>query len=109
MPVSDEKATHLIEIEALRQVVDNLRQLNKRSEEQTKLLHEMDNRLVRIEANKIDRTVEKLRADVDELQAESHRRLGAFGLVEWLTKFGPWLAALAAAALALIGWGRTPS
>lgn len=92
MPVSEERATQMIEIEALRQIVDNLRRLNDRSEEQMKLLHAMDTRLIRIESNQLDRTVEKLRADVDELQAERHRRLGADGAVVLNADGGPDLA-----------------
>jgi hypothetical protein len=89
MPVSDDKAVHLIEIEAMRQIVDNLRRLNDRSEKQTEVLHGIDQRLVRIESNKLDTVVAELRADVTILKADKERRDGAFGLVNWAFKNWP--------------------
>jgi hypothetical protein len=106
MPVSDEKAVHLIEIEAMRQIVDNLKRLNDRTEEQTKMLHAMDKRLDRIESNKLDRSVVELEKRIESLEQDKFRRDGAVGMVEWASRFGPWLLGLLVAILAFI-WGRS--
>lgn len=104
MAVSDENASQLIEIEAMRQIVDNLRRLNDRSEEQSKLMHNMDKRLDRIEQNKLDRMVEKIVERVDALERKEDRREGAMGLAKWVKDFGPWLLAVLLAMVAALGW-----
>ena len=104
MPVSDDKAAKLIEIEALRQIADNLKRLNDRSDEHIKLLHGMDARLIRIESNRVDSRVEELEKKVDDLQSERDMRRGAMGLAQWLKDFGPWLLAVLLGILALVGW-----
>jgi hypothetical protein len=106
MPVSDQKAINLIEIEALRQITDNLRRLNDQSEAQTKMLHTMDKRLDRIEQNKLDRAVDQLQTRLSALEQEKFKRDGVVGAAEWLSKFGPWLLAFAMAVIAVMGWDR---
>lgn len=104
MPVSDEHALRQFEIEALRQITDNLRRLNDGQVEQGKVLHSIDTRLVRIESNSLDSAVKLLITKVDILEADKDRRAGALGFVAWLKDFGPWLLAIMMAIFAAIGW-----
>ncbi len=89
MPVSDEHALRQFEIEALRQITDNLRRLNDKSEEQSKVLHSIDSRLIRIESNKLEPAVEELIVKVDALERDKHRRDGAISAWEWVFKNWP--------------------
>lgn len=89
MPVSDEHAMRQFEIEALRQITDNLRRLNDGQAEQGKVLHSIDTRLVKIESNSVANKVGDLERKVDELEADRDRRAGAIGLFEWLFKHWP--------------------
>lgn len=89
MPVSDEHAMRQFEIEALRQITDNLRRLNDAQAEQGRVLHSIDNRLVRIESSSVAAKVSELECKVDLLEAERDRRAGALRLVEWIVKHWP--------------------
>jgi hypothetical protein len=86
MPVTDDHALRQFEIQALRQITDNLRRLNDRSEEQGKVLHSIDARLIRIENNKLEPSVDLLKAEVAALKQDKDRRDGAAGLVNWFLK-----------------------
>ncbi len=86
MPVSDDHALRQFEIEALRQITDNLKRLNDRSEEQGRTLHSIDNRLIRIESNSVNSDVAALKEKVDGLERERDRREGALGLTNWLLR-----------------------
>lgn len=111
MPVSDEHALRQFEIEALRQITDNLRRMNDRLDrqaesqaEQGKVLHSIDSRLIRIESNKLEPTVEKLQQDVEELKQDKDRRDGALGLAQRLPSSVPWLLTVISACAALVAW-----
>lgn len=96
MAVPQEAALRQIEIEAMRGILDNLRRINDQQIEQTKALHSIDKRLVRVEESKISTEVVELKAaireirkDLEILKEEKTRREGAVGLVEWVFKHWP--------------------
>ena len=64
--------------------------------EDRKLLSDIHERVIRIEANRIDRRVEKLEADVDALKAREDQREGATGAAQWLLKNMPNIATIIA-------------
>lgn len=92
MPVPEEHALRQFEIQALRQITDNLKQLNENVRDLSKEVKNVDTRLIRIESNKVEPEVEKLKSDVQKLMTEKHRRDGALGLTQWI--FRNWPAVL---------------
>lgn len=107
MPVTDEFALRQFEIEALRQITDNLRRLNDGQEkiiegqvEQGKSIHAIDTRLTRIESNSVNKKVAELELKVDALEAERDRRSGAANLAAIVFK-SPALGWIAGAAITL--------
>lgn len=105
MPVSDEQALRQFEIEALRQITDNLKRLNDGQAkiidgqaEQGRSIHAIDTRLTRIESNSVNKKVAELEAKVDALEAERDRRHGASNLASVIFK-SPALGWLVGAAL----------
>ena len=114
MPVSDEQAIKQFEIEALRQLTDNLRRLNTHAEKTNEALtrtndalHAIDIRLTRIESNSVNSDVEKLKSEIESLKLDKASRSGAVQTVEWIGKVGPWLLSLVLGVVALAGWGRS--
>ncbi len=97
MPVSDEHALRQFEIEALRQITDNLKRLNDGQAEQLRALHGIDNRLTRIESNSVNAKVTTLEGKVDALESDRDKRVGAIGAIEWLGKHWPLIALLVGA------------
>lgn len=89
MPMPDEHALRQFEIEALRQITDNLKRLNDGQAEQGKVLHSIDNRLTRIESNSVSADVEKLKAKVDELERDRDRRDGTLAATSWVFRNWP--------------------
>lgn len=111
MPVSEEHALRQFEIEALRQITDNLKRLNDKMDKQGEQINGLDVRMARMESQGVDGDLAEVRAMLLRvkdrlaiLEADKSRREGAMGMFEWLSKFGPWLLALALALLALAGW-----
>jgi septal ring factor EnvC (AmiA/AmiB activator) len=86
MPVPEDSALRQFEIEALRQITDNLRRLNDKMDKQGDDIRSMDARLIRIESNSVSAAVRKLEEEVEALKRERDRRAGAFGLFEWMVK-----------------------
>jgi hypothetical protein len=93
MPVEEETALRQFEIEALRQITDNLRRLNDKMDKQGDDIRAIDARLIRIESNSVSTAVTKLEAEVEVLKVDKNRRDGAFGLVEWAFKNWPGIVA----------------
>jgi predicted nuclease with TOPRIM domain len=96
MPVSDEAALRQFEIEALRQITDNLRRLNEKMDDQGKAMNAMDVRLARIESNRMDGDVDEMRQmllrvkdRLAKLEEDKHRRDGAVSALEWVFKNWP--------------------
>jgi hypothetical protein len=108
VPVSDDHALRQFELEALRQITDNLRRLNDKADKQGEFLQTMDGRLIRIESNKLDDTVTTLAAKVDALESDRDRRDGAIGLAKGMPGVVPWIVSLVTALAAAIGWARHP-
>lgn len=101
MPVDQPDAVLQMNVEALRQVITQLERLNTRDDEKTKLLHSMDNRLTKIESNKLERVVTEHEKRIDALESKDDRREGALSFGAWLVKAVPW--AVGAAVLAVVG------
>lgn len=89
MPVTDENALRQFQIEALRQITDNLKRLNDKMDKQGDELRSIDARLIRIESNSVSASVQKLQEEVGDLRAEKFRRDGALGLFQWTFKNWP--------------------
>ncbi len=113
MPHTPADAAQLIMIEALRGLTDSVKQLQTSNGELLRQVSDIHTRVVRIEANRLDREVQQVKqdlveakAEIDELKADKNRRDGAVGLLEWLGRFGPWLLALALGILAFMGFSR---
>jgi septal ring factor EnvC (AmiA/AmiB activator) len=94
MPVTDEHALRQFEIEALRQITDNLRRLNEKMDKQGDDIRSIDARLIRIESNSVSASVQKLQEEVDNLQSDKDRRDGAFGLANALRVWIPVFVAM---------------
>lgn len=86
MPVPEDKAIHLLEIEALRGIADTLKSFRDDAKEDRKLLMDVHTRVVRIEAAKVEELIGPLTERVDCLESEKDRREGAAGLINWLIK-----------------------
>lgn len=102
MPVTEHQAAELMGIEALRSINKALDKVAEKLEANTETLHGMDKRLTKMEAN--DALLQALVIKVDALERDKDRRDGAVGLVEWLSKVGPWGFAVVMALLAVLGW-----
>lgn len=109
MPVPEDHAVRMIEIEAIRQVTDNLRRLNGHAEKTNEALdrvgerlHSIDIRLVKIESNRVSEEVSKLQAEVDLLKQDKARREGALGLGNWVLKNWPSIIGILLIALLIL-------
>lgn len=96
MPVTDDHAARLIEIEALRQITDNLKGLRDEIKEARGDVSDVRERVIRIEAGQLDRQVEtnttaigKLAERIDALERDKDRRDGAVSGLEWVFKNWP--------------------
>lgn len=109
MPVDEERALRQFELEALRQITDNLKRLNDKSDKHGDVLQAIEIRLGRIEDNKLGHEVETLKAKVDALEADKHRRDGAIGMASKAPGLITWLISIGAAivgAVGAVGWMR---
>ena len=61
------------------------------------LIHSSNNNAQKLDA---------LSLRVGALEADKHRRAGAIGAFEWVSKFGPWLLSMALGVLAYAGWSN---
>lgn len=88
MAVPEEAALRQVEIEALRQITDNLRRLNDGQAEMMKTVHQIDARLIRQEERnsqvaEIKAVVKEQGEEIAALRSERDQRKGAMSLVEW--------------------------
>lgn len=97
----DDQAARQFEIEALRQITDNLRRLNAHAEKTNDALertnqglHAIDIRLTRIESNSVNVDVKELQDKVDLLERAEDRRDGAMSLTNWALRNWPSLIGL---------------
>lgn len=91
MPVPEEAALRLTEIEALRQISDNLRRLNDGHAQMLTTVHQIDARLIRqeVQNEQIKELKAELKAakdDIDGLKSDKDKRTGAVNLVEWFAR-----------------------
>lgn len=99
MPVDEEAAVRQMEVEAFRQIADGLKALNTD-------MRDVRERLIRIESNQLDRTVQDHGARLTALEADRSRRDGALGLAQRMPGIVPWLISVIAAVGAAIAWMR---
>lgn len=121
MPVTKPQALQQIEIQVLRQISDTLVAQGKSLTTMTERLHDVRERLIRIESQEMSKKLEQVEREaatarekivgdlnkacdrINTLEAAQDRRSGAVGLVEWFAKYTPWLVAILAAGAAGIG------
>jgi hypothetical protein len=116
MPVTDDQALKLAEIEVMRSIqraIDTtgrqVEALTTKMEKQSESLLDVRERLIRIEEGRYGAKVEELEDEVNALKLDKARREGAVGLVEWFGR--NWLILLiifSVAALLLRAGGRLP-
>lgn len=99
-----------MEIEALRQIGATLQALNTGLVEDRRLLHNIHERLIRIESNRLEGEVAAMDVKLDKaidriasLETTQARQDGAVGLVGWVSKHAPWLVTAVVALAALVG------
>lgn len=79
MPVDEDGAVRQMEVEAFRQIADGIKGLNTD-------MRDVRERLIRIESNQLDRTVQEHTARIVALETDKNRRDGAMGFGGWLLK-----------------------
>lgn len=102
MPVPTDAAAMQFFIEALKANTDVLRGMQEDLKADRKLLHDVRERVIRIESNRVDRRVEALEREVDALKSERDRREGANGAWNWLLKNLPTIGAIVVAIFATV-------
>lgn len=100
MPASAESAAMRFVVEAMRQQTEILKGLRGEMKEKHALLHDVHDRVIRIEATVTEARIERLEKDVDSLKSDRDRRDGASGVMLTILKSPAlgWLAGLAIAA-----------
>lgn len=98
MPVTADAAAMQFVIEAMRQQTEVLRGMRTEMKEKHELLHDISNRVIRIEATVTEARIERLEKDVDGLKAERDHRDGANSALALILK-SPALAWLIGAAV----------
>jgi hypothetical protein len=79
MPVDEEAAVRQMEVEAFRQIVDQLKALNVD-------MRDVRERLIRIESNQLDRTVKTQGDRIDALERDRDHREGATSVIGTIMK-----------------------
>ena len=93
MPVQPEGAAMQFFIETLKANTDVLRSMQRELREDRKLLSDVRERVIRIESNRVDRRVDALERDVDDLKADRDKRDGALSAMGKLWVNAPIIAA----------------
>lgn len=99
MPVDDEGAVRQMEVEAFRQIADGIKSLNND-------MRDVRERLIRIESNQLDRTVQDHANRIAALESDRQRRDGALGIAVRAPGIIPWIITVVAAMFAAIQWVR---
>lgn len=107
MPVGTLEAWQQAQVLALRQFSEHIAALTNRFDEQTKVLQDVRDRVIRMEAQEVHKDVEALRTElkaaqarIGQLESQRDRVQGVAAFSTWLSKVGPWLLAMIAAAWA---------
>jgi|SRR5690349_14923982 len=97
MPVDEDGAVRQMEVEAFRQIADGIKGLNTD-------MRDVRERLIRIESNQLDRTVQEHTTRITALETDKNRRDGAMGFGGWLLKspIVGWLVGMALTAWVLL-------
>lgn len=101
----DEDSEQRFRYEIIRNLAESIRQQTTQLSDIQNQMHNMSDRLTRIEANKVSEEVALLRSEVDSLKADRQRREGVLSVGSWLFKSPviAWIAAAAVAVAAVIG------
>jgi polyhydroxyalkanoate synthesis regulator phasin len=96
VPANEGDINTLAVIHALRATADGMKRIAEQQDESHRQMtaalagiHEIDKRLAIIEANSLTHRVEALDTRVQVLEDERQRRLGAVGLVDWISRNWP--------------------
>jgi hypothetical protein len=99
-----------VALETLRQLNGSLQSVVTSMQEDQRLLHDIHERVIRIESNRLEsqvseleRKFDKMGEKVDALERDRDRRDGVMGLAGWLAKHAPWLVAILISAFAIVG------
>jgi hypothetical protein len=106
--------------ESLRALTTSMVGLTESAKEDRRMLHDIHERIVKIESNRLEgevlrlqNCVDKLDEKVDKLTLDSATdrasRDTAIGMVGWVSKNAPWLAAIALAGAAAFGYQEVSS
>lgn len=93
MPVSDDHALRQFELEALRQITDNLQRLNDKMDDHGKKMTSLEVQMARIESGRLDGDVAAIRETqikalerISALELDRGRREGATGVIGTILK-----------------------
>lgn len=111
IPAPVEGAAMQFFIEALKKNTDEVRGLRNDLKEERSMLADVRERVIRIEANRVDRRVERLEEQVDALEKDRDVRSGRLSVGDWIAKNGfnvsaMFVAVLLAVVLVLKATGR---
>lgn len=94
--LDDAHASRLMELEALRQITDNLKRLNNKMDAQSDKMNAMDVRLAKMESGRVETDIDEIRGMLLRvkdrlaiLEIDKGRREGAIGAWEWLMSSWP--------------------
>ncbi|GAA4827560.1 hypothetical protein GCM10023232_27360 [Sphingosinicella ginsenosidimutans] len=94
MPVSEQGAALQFFVEAMKANTKTLEGVLATTTAMQRDMQDVRERVIRIEANRIDRRVEGLEGRVDVLERASDKREGATGAAQWLLKNLPNIATI---------------
>jgi hypothetical protein len=110
MPVTKPDALQHIEITVLRQIGDNIAAQTRRLETLSDKVDDVRERVIRIEASKTEKQVEKLETKISgeindrltALEAMDNRVSGVAAFGAWMAQSAPWLLAAVLAIMAFV-------
>lgn len=103
MPAAPSEAWQQAQVLAMRQLGDLMSAQTKRIEGLGEAVQDVRDRVIRMEAQEINKSVESLRAElraaqtrIDQLESQRDRVQGVAAFTSWISRVGPWLFAIAA-------------
>jgi hypothetical protein len=103
MPTTKSDALQHIEITVLRQMGDNIAAQTRHLEALSSKVDDVRERVIRIEARETEKEVEDLARRVASLEEKNHRVSGVTAFGAWIAQSAPWLVAVGAFILYIIG------
>lgn len=100
-PLSPRDIMDQATILALRQISDNVATQGRAMERMVEEMKGVNTQLARIDGAQYDQRLQTLEKELGLLRSANDRRTGGAQLVEYISKVGPWIAAIA---LGVLGW-----